>query len=176
MSDSLPTTQAHPRAALFDPDEKAVPRLPVCDHYSGVESRMRKSLELQAEWGPVFDVTLDNEDGAPVGGEVAQAQLIAELLDDPLNRHGRVGVRLLPVDHARFADVLHAVLRARRRPAYLMLPKPRGAGRSAACRGRHRRRRGRVDPAARAGRDPRRRCARCRPSPPIRASSRCRSG
>jgi citrate lyase subunit beta/citryl-CoA lyase len=126
MSDSLPTTQAHPRAALFDPDEKAVPRLPVCDHYSGVESRMRKSLELQAEWGPVFDVTLDNEDGAPVGGELAQAQLIAELLDDPLNRHGRVGVRLLPVAHARFADVLHAVLRARRRPAYLMLPKPRG--------------------------------------------------
>ena len=30
---------------------------------------MRKSLELQAELGPVFDVTLDGEDGAPVGGE-----------------------------------------------------------------------------------------------------------
>ena len=27
---------------------------------------MRKSLELQAEMGPVFDVTLDGEDGAPV--------------------------------------------------------------------------------------------------------------
>jgi hypothetical protein len=67
----------HPRDALFDPDERAVPSLPVCDHYSGVELRMRKSLELQAEMGPVFDVTLDNEDGAPVGGEVEHAHLIA---------------------------------------------------------------------------------------------------
>ena len=118
---------AHPRQALFDPDERAVPALPVCDHYSGVELRMRKSLELQAEMGPVFDVTLDNEDGAPVGGEVEQAHLIAELLASPLNRFGRVGVRVLPVDHARFADVVSIVLAARRRPAYLMLPKPRNA-------------------------------------------------
>ncbi len=119
-------TATHPRQALFDPDERAVPALPVCDHYSGVEQRMRKSLELQAEMGPVFDVTLDNEDGAPVGGELEQAHLIAELLASPLNRHGRVGVRVLPVDHARFGDVLGTVLRAARRPAYLMLPKPRG--------------------------------------------------
>ena len=46
--------------------------LPVCDHYSGVEARMRKSLQLQAEMTQefgacVFDVTLDCEDGAPVG-------------------------------------------------------------------------------------------------------------
>ena len=116
----------HPRQALFDPDERAVPALPVCDHYSGVEARMRKSLELQAELGPVFDVTLDNEDGAPVGGEVEHAHLIAELLAGPLNRFGRVGVRVLHVDHARFGDVLQVVLRAARRPAYLMCPKPRG--------------------------------------------------
>ena len=117
----------HPRQALFDPDERAVPALPVCDHYSGVEARMRKSLELQAELGPVFDVTLDNEDGAPVGGEVEHAHLIAELLAGPLNRFGRVGVRVLPVEHPKFADVAAIVLAARRRPAYLMLPKPRNA-------------------------------------------------
>jgi citrate lyase subunit beta/citryl-CoA lyase len=116
----------HPRDALFDPDERAVPSLPVCDHYSGVEARMRKSLELQAEMGPVFDVTLDNEDGAPVGGEVEHAHLIAELLGGPLNRFGRVGVRLLPVDHPRFDDVLQIVLSAAQPPAYLMVPKPRG--------------------------------------------------
>ena len=58
----------------------APPALPVCDHYAGVEARMRKSLQLQAEMGPVFDVTLDNEDGAPAGGEVDQAHLIASLL------------------------------------------------------------------------------------------------
>ena len=88
---------------------------------------MRKSLQLQAELGPVFDVTLDNEDGAPIGAEVEHAHLIAELLAGPLNRFGRVGVRVLPVDHPRFADVAAIVLAARRRPAYIMLPKPRNA-------------------------------------------------
>ena len=105
-----PSPRIHPRLALFDPDERAVPALPVCDHYSGVELRMRKSLELQAEMGPVFDVTLDNEDGAPVGGEIDQAYLIAALLASRENRFGRVGVRVLPVGHARFADVLQIVL------------------------------------------------------------------
>jgi hypothetical protein len=59
-------------------------RLPVCDHYSGVEARMRKSLQLQAEMTQefgacVFDVTLDCEDGAPVGGEAEHAALVVEL-------------------------------------------------------------------------------------------------
>lgn len=116
----------HPRQALFDANEPQPPALPVCDHYSGVEERMRKSLALQAELGPVFDVTLDNEDGAPVGGEVDHAHLIASLLGGPDNRFGRVGVRVLPVDHPRFDDVLAIVLGAAKAPAYLMLPKPGG--------------------------------------------------
>lgn len=125
MNDPTPAT--HPRSALFDPDERAAVALPVCDHYCGIEPRMRKSLELQGELGPVFDVTLDNEDGAPVGGEVEHAQLIAEVLASPANRFGRVGVRLLPVDHPCFTEVAATVLKASRAPAYLMLPKPRGA-------------------------------------------------
>jgi citrate lyase subunit beta/citryl-CoA lyase len=116
----------HPRDALFDAGEPAAPALPVCDHYAGVEPRMRKSLELQAELGPVFDVTLDAEDGAPVGGEVEHAQLIAELIGSAENRFGRVGARLLSVDHPKFEAVLQTVLAAARAPAYLMLPKPRG--------------------------------------------------
>lgn len=117
----------HPRKALFDPDEAAVPALPVCDHYSGVEVRMRKSLALQAELGPVFDVTLDGEDGAPVGGELEHAALIAELANGPDNRFGRVGARLLAVDHARFEQVVQLLVqRAGARLAYLMIPKPRG--------------------------------------------------
>ena len=118
-------TTIHPRDALREPGA-APPDLPVCDHYAGVELRMRKSLELQAELGPVFDVTLDNEDGAPVGAEVEQAHLIAELLGSPANRFGRVGVRLLPADHPRFGDVAGIVLKATRAAAYLMLPKPEG--------------------------------------------------
>ena len=115
-----------PQEALFDAGELPPATLPVCDHYAGVEPRMRKSLALQAEMGPVFDVTLDNEDGAPVGGELEQAQLIAELLASPANRFGRVGVRLLPLGHPRFADVAGIVLAGARAPAYLMLPKPHG--------------------------------------------------
>ncbi len=121
-----PTRPIPPRQALFDPEEATPPALPVCDHYAGVEPRMSKSLALQAELGPVFDVTLDNEDGAPVGGEVEHAQLIASLLGSGANRFGRVGVRLLTVEHPRFGDVLATVLQAAKPPAYLMIPKPRG--------------------------------------------------
>ena len=115
-----------PREALLDAAD-AAPALPVCDHYSGVEARMRKSLALQAELGPVFDVTLDCEDGAPVGGEAEHAQLCAELVTSASNRFGRVGVRVHPVDHPSFEhDVDTLVRRAGSRLAYLMVPKPRG--------------------------------------------------
>ena len=114
-----------PREILFGAAEIG-PSLPVCDHYAGVEALMRKSLQLQAELGPIFDITLDNEDGAPVGAEVDQALLIASMLSSPDNRFGRVGVRLLPVEHPRFEDVARIVLDAARAPAYLMLPKPEG--------------------------------------------------
>jgi citrate lyase subunit beta/citryl-CoA lyase len=118
-------TPVHPRDALFDAGD-AVPQLPVCDHYAGVEVRMRKSLELQGELGPVFDVTLDCEDGAPIGGEVEHAHLVAELVMSPLNQHGRVGARVHPVDHPAFAqEVETLVARAGTRLAYLMVPKPR---------------------------------------------------
>lgn len=87
---------------------------------------MRKSLTLQAEMGPVFDVTLDGEDGAPVGGEVEHAHLMAELACSPLNAHGRVGVRVVPVDHPAFIPMLEVLLpKAGTHLAYLMVPKPR---------------------------------------------------
>src|SRR5512140_98087 len=117
----------HPRDALFEAGEAAA-SLPVCDHYAGVEVRMRKSLELQAEMGPVFDVTLDCEDGAPIGGEVEHAHLIAELVMSDLNRHGRVGARVHPVDHPAFSGEVQTLLgRAGARLAYLMVPKPRSS-------------------------------------------------
>lgn len=117
----------HPRDALFDSDER-VPNLPVCDHYCGVEARMRKSLALQAEMGPVFDITLDCEDGAPIGAEAEHAHLCAELALSADNRFGRVGARVHPVDHPSFGDdVATLVGRAGARLAYLMLPKARSA-------------------------------------------------
>jgi citrate lyase subunit beta/citryl-CoA lyase len=112
----------HPRTALFA-GEITPRRLPAVDHYCGVEKLMRKSLALQAARGPVFDVTLDCEDGAAVGAETAHAQLVAELLASSDNRHGRVGVRVHPVDHPAFEMELATLAAAVVRPAYLMLPK-----------------------------------------------------
>ena len=114
-----------PRNALLD-DGDAAPDLPVCDHYCGTELRMRKALALQAELGPVFDITLDCEDGAPIGAEAEHAHLCAELALSADNRFGRIGVRVHPVDHPSFAaDVDTLVGRAGDRLAYLMVPKPR---------------------------------------------------
>jgi citrate lyase subunit beta/citryl-CoA lyase len=119
--------RVHPRTALYDPDEAPGATLPVCDHYSGVEVRMRKSLELQAELGPVFDVTLDGEDGAPVGGEHEHALLMSELVNSAANRFDRVGIRVPPAGHPAFEDMVDTVVgRAGARVAYLMIPKPRG--------------------------------------------------
>ena len=78
MSQDLPASDRvggsllHPRDVLLGAQASGA-LLPVCDHYSGVEVRMRKSLQLQAEMTQefgtcVFDVSLDCEDGAPVGG------------------------------------------------------------------------------------------------------------
>jgi len=117
----------HPRQALFG-HEASRPALPVVDHYCGVEARMRKSLALQAELGPVFDITLDAEDGAPVGGEAEHALLIAELATSSANRFGRVGARVHPWGHTAFeADVDTLVAGAGDRLAYLMIPKPESA-------------------------------------------------
>lgn len=114
------------RRALFGAEDIAA-ALPVCDHYAGVEARMRKSLALQAELGPVFDITLDAEDGAPVGGEAEHAELIASMLVSADNRFGRVGARLHPVGHASFrADVTTIVGKAGHRVAYVMVPKVEG--------------------------------------------------
>ncbi|NIM42151.1 MAG: CoA ester lyase [Hydrogenophaga sp.] len=121
------THAVHPREVLLGAQAGAVV-LPVCDHYSGVEARMRKSLALQAEltaeFGAcVFDVTLDCEDGAPVGGEAEHAALVTELaLSAPVG--ARVAVRVHAVDHPAFeADIAHIVGRAGARLCHVMLPK-----------------------------------------------------
>jgi citrate lyase subunit beta / citryl-CoA lyase len=120
------TPALHPQHALFD-TVIAAPCLPVCDHYAGTEARMRKSLALQADMGPVFDVTLDCEDGAPIGGEAEQAHCVAELALSSANQHGRVGARVHTLDHPAFAqDISTLVGRAGGVLAYLMLPKPQG--------------------------------------------------
>jgi citrate lyase subunit beta/citryl-CoA lyase len=117
----------HPREVLLGSQAGDV-FLPVCDHYSGVEARMVKSLQLQAEMTEefgacVFDVTLDCEDGAPVGGEPEHAALVVSLaLGAAAN--ARVGVRVHPVDHPSFeADIATIAGQAGQRLTHIMLPK-----------------------------------------------------
>ena len=118
---------AHPRDVLLGA-QASTGLLPVCDHYSGVEARMRKSLQLQAEMTQefgtcVFDVTLDCEDGAPVGAEAEHAQLVTELAQGAAPE-ARVGVRVHPVDHPAFdADVAQIVGKAGHRLTHVMIPK-----------------------------------------------------
>ncbi|MES2887150.1 MAG: aldolase/citrate lyase family protein [Pseudomonadota bacterium] len=130
----IPTPDIHPRQALFDAEDLP-PLLPVCDHYAGLPKLMEKSLALQGEKGPIFDLTLDCEDGAPVGGEAEHAHLVGELVMSPANLHGRVGVRVHPWGHPAFRSDVATLLRtAGRRLAYVMVPKPQGsADVEAAC-------------------------------------------
>ncbi len=92
---------------------------------------MRKSLQLQAEMTQefgtcVFDVTLDCEDGAPVGGEAEHAALVTELA---LTTHAaradaRIAVRVHPVDHPSFeADMRLIAGRAGHVLTHIMVPK-----------------------------------------------------
>jgi citrate lyase subunit beta/citryl-CoA lyase len=117
----------HPREVLLDA-QAAAGTLPVCDHYSGVELRMRKSLQLQAELtrelgACVFDVTLDCEDGAPVGAEAQHAALVVQLAL-AADAQARVAVRIHPVDHPSFADDLRVIAgQAAHRLTHLMIPK-----------------------------------------------------
>jgi citrate lyase subunit beta/citryl-CoA lyase len=118
---------AHPRDILLGAQAQAG-FLPVCDHYSGVESRMRKSLQLQAEMTEefgacVFDVTLDCEDGAPVGGEADHAALVVALALLAGDK-ARIAVRVHPVDHPAFEhDVATIAGKAGRRLCHMMVPK-----------------------------------------------------
>ncbi|WP_371130514.1 CoA ester lyase [Polaromonas sp.] len=117
----------HPRDVLLGA-QAAAAFLPVCDHYSGVEARMRKSLQLQAEMTEefgtcVFDVTLDCEDGAPVGGEADHAALVCALVAQAGDA-ARVAVRVHAVDHQAFeADIATIAGQVGDRLCHLMVPK-----------------------------------------------------
>ncbi|MES2980468.1 MAG: aldolase/citrate lyase family protein [Pseudomonadota bacterium] len=117
----------HPRDVLLGA-QAAAGVLPVCDHYCGVEARMRKSLQLQAEMTEefgtcVFDVTLDCEDGAPVGGEADHAALVVSLLKGAAPG-SRVAARVHAIDHPAFeADLAVIAGQAGTRLSHIMIPK-----------------------------------------------------
>ncbi|ULR87465.1 HpcH/HpaI aldolase/citrate lyase family protein [Comamonas sp. B21-038] len=121
----------HPAQVLLGAQSGAL-ALPVCDHYSGVEDRMRKSLALQAqmmeEFGRcVFDVTLDCEDGAAVGQEKAHARLVASLARNAAPG-ARVAARVHAADHAALAEDIATIAgEAGEQLCHIMVPKVESA-------------------------------------------------
>ncbi len=143
------STQVHPRDVLLGAQAAGV-SLPVCDHYCGVEARMLKSLQLQKELAEefgtcVFDVTLDCEDGAPVGGELEHAELVAKIASNSAvagvniaysaikkiantqaatQKSSRIAVRVHAPDHAAFeSDIDIIVGQASHALCHVMIPK-----------------------------------------------------
>ncbi|MDQ1814451.1 HpcH/HpaI aldolase/citrate lyase family protein [Massilia scottii] len=117
----------HPSEVLFQGKRQPL-LLPACDHYAGSEKLMLKSMALQQELGPLFDITFDCEDGATAGAEPEHAQMIVRLLNDDGNRHNRIGVRVHDVASPFFeADLAVIVGGAAQRLAYIVLPKVHGA-------------------------------------------------
>jgi citrate lyase subunit beta/citryl-CoA lyase len=126
----------HPREVLLESRFKHG-LLPVCDHYCGVEPRMTKSLALQRELiqemgACVMDVTLDCEDGAPVGGELGHAQTVLALALEAqaaaqkasLVAKPRIAVRVHSVDHPAFEQDIASLLGQGSSPfCHVMVPK-----------------------------------------------------
>lgn len=119
--------RAHPADVLYQ-GEAPFPILPAVEHYAGSEKLMKKALELQAELGPIFDITCDCEDGAPAGREAEHAAMVADVIMSEANRFNRVGARIHDVRHPHWqADLDTIVPKTADRLAYVVIPKPESA-------------------------------------------------
>ncbi len=85
---------------------------------------MQLQAEMIEEFGAcVFDVTLDCEDGAPVGGEADHAAMVVALVALAGSK-ARVAVRVHPVDHPAFeADIATIAGKVGDQLSHLMVPK-----------------------------------------------------
>jgi citrate lyase subunit beta/citryl-CoA lyase len=121
------TARLHPAKVLYR-SGKPFPALAACEHYAGSEKLIQKALALQAELGPLFDITCDCEDGAPTGREAEHAHMVAALIMSGDNHYGRLGARIHDVSHPHWRDDLDIIVgQAGHRLAYIVLPKPESA-------------------------------------------------
>lgn len=121
----------HPVVALHA-GSKLLPSIAACEHYAGSEKLLRKALSIQSdlvsERGPVFDITADCEDGASVGNEGAQAQMVTRVINDEANHFGRVGARIHDIAHPHWRQDIEIIIGgAGARVAYIVLPKVHSA-------------------------------------------------
>jgi len=113
----------HPNEALFE-GEKPFPIIPTCEHFAGTEERIAKAFQLQQQMGPVFDITMDCEDGAPTGAEKAHAEMVVRMQNSPGNPFNMAGVRIHDYTNEHWKqDVDIIVPGAGERVAYITVPK-----------------------------------------------------
>lgn len=124
------SARPHPADILYrgHGHTRPLPALTACEHYAGSEKLIGKALALQAELGPIFDVTCDCEDGAPAGSERQHAEMVAACILSQANHHDRVGARIHDITHPQWRSDLEIIVGlAGNRLAYVVLPKVGGA-------------------------------------------------
>ena len=99
----------HPNDALFQ-GEKPFPAIPCCEHFAGSEKLITKALSLQDEYGPIFDITCDCEDGAAAGQEKEHAEMIVRVLGSEANKHKMAGVRIHDYSHPSWKQDVEIIL------------------------------------------------------------------
>lgn len=108
-----------------------LPRMAPCEHIAGNEKYILKGFALQEQFtaangDSLVDLTLDLEDGAPVGNEEPLRQRFSELLNSPHNNKKQAGVRIHPTESLHCARDLEVILtQAGHNVRYITLPKVR---------------------------------------------------
>jgi citrate lyase subunit beta/citryl-CoA lyase len=119
--------KVHPAEALFD-GEKSFPNIPSCEHFAGSEKLILKAFALQDQYGPIFDITCDCEDGAAAGQEVAHAEMVARLISSAENKYRQAGVRIHDPSHPSWRRDVDIILSAcGSEVAYITVPKSTSA-------------------------------------------------
>jgi citrate lyase subunit beta / citryl-CoA lyase len=128
----MPDTAAY---SLIQPRKQK--RLPFCEHYAGLPRYILSALRHQEAAAYPFDVTIDLEDGAPVGREKEHLDEVISLLREQSPSGSRVGVRIHPMDSGFWEQEVESLYRfCGAQLSYITLPKASCAGqvRELVCR------------------------------------------
>lgn len=117
---------------IVHPPLETTQSLPVsapCEHIAGNERFIIKGFSLQEQFTTVtdtslVDLTLDLEDGAPVGQEETLRRLCVDLLNSDSNKADQAGVRIHPITspHA-LRDLEVLITKAGSKIRYITVPK-----------------------------------------------------
>jgi citrate lyase subunit beta/citryl-CoA lyase len=105
------------------------PRLAPCEHIAGNEKFALKALVIQgqhlrSDGSSLVDITLDLEDGAPVGQEDSLRGTFISILNSNQNARKQIGVRIHASASQHFEhDIEEVVTQAGASLAYITIPK-----------------------------------------------------